>query len=103
MVIWLAMAGLTVAVVAALVWPLTRPPPAVAPRAHFDAAVYRDRLAELERDLARGAIGPSEAEAARNEVSRRILGTLSGGERKTENETSLPWRSIASTALVVPL
>ena len=59
MLIWLAMAGLTAAVVAALVWPLTRRTPVAAPRAQFDAAVYRDQLAELERDRARGAIGPA--------------------------------------------
>jgi cytochrome c-type biogenesis protein CcmH len=103
MLIWLAMAGLTIAVVAALVWPLTRRTPVAAPRAQFDAAVYRDQLAELERDLARGAIGPSEADAARNELSRRILGTLTDDGSKTRGEVSLPWRSAVSAALLVPL
>jgi cytochrome c-type biogenesis protein CcmH len=35
--------------------------------------VYRDQLAEVERDLARGTIAPDEAERTRLEVSRRIL------------------------------
>lgn len=35
--------------------------------------VYRDQLAEIERDLARGTVAPEEAERTRLEVSRRIL------------------------------
>ena len=36
-------------------------------------AVYREQLAELDRDQARGVLPASEAEAARIEVSRRLL------------------------------
>lgn len=36
-------------------------------------SVYRDQLSEVERDLARGLIAEGEAEAARTEISRRIL------------------------------
>src|ERR1700676_3389223 len=36
-------------------------------------AVYRDQLAEVERDLARGLLAADEAEAARTEIARRIL------------------------------
>lgn len=39
----------------------------------FDVQVYRDQLREVERDLARGVVGESEAEAIRTEVSRRLL------------------------------
>ncbi len=35
--------------------------------------VYKDQLAEVERDLARGVIGADEAERSRIEVSRRLL------------------------------
>ena len=35
--------------------------------------VYRDQLAEVDRDLARGVLGESEAERLRLEISRRIL------------------------------
>lgn len=40
-----------------------------------DAAlkVYRDQLAEVDRDLARGVLAPSEAERLKTEVSRRLL------------------------------
>ncbi|MGH6962051.1 MAG: c-type cytochrome biogenesis protein CcmI, partial [Dongiaceae bacterium] len=42
-------------------------------RASFDLAVYRDQLAELERDLARGVLTPDQAAAARLEIERRML------------------------------
>lgn len=38
-----------------------------------DAELYRDQLAELDRDVARGTISPDEAEGARAEVSRRLI------------------------------
>src|ERR1700678_4399870 len=43
------------------------------PNETSEAAVYRDQLAEIERDVAGGLIGASEAEAARVEISRRLL------------------------------
>lgn len=36
-------------------------------------AIYRDQMAEVDRDLARGLIDAGEAERARTEVARRIL------------------------------
>lgn len=38
-----------------------------------DIQVYRDQLAEVDRDLARGVIGAEEAERARLEIKRRLL------------------------------
>ncbi len=39
----------------------------------YDIAVYRDQLAEVDRDVARGMLDPEAAERTRTEVSRRIL------------------------------
>jgi len=38
-----------------------------------DISVYRDQLRELDVDVARGIVAPQEAEAARVEISRRLL------------------------------
>lgn len=38
-----------------------------------DLAVYRDQLAEVERDLARGTLAEAEAQRLRTEVQRRML------------------------------
>ena len=74
MMIWLICAGMTAAVVAALLVPFTRKSSgSLNSDADFNLAVYRDQLQELERDQGRGLIGAAEAEAARNEISRRLL------------------------------
>src|ERR1700675_2890954 len=38
-----------------------------------EAAGYKDQLTEIDRDVAAGLIGSPEAEAARVEISRRLL------------------------------
>jgi cytochrome c-type biogenesis protein CcmH len=55
--------------------PLLRGNRPMAGRASFDQAVYRDQLRELDRDIARGLITPTEADAARLEIQRRLLAT----------------------------
>lgn len=40
---------------------------------HPDLKVYRDQLAEVDRDLARGTLSADEAQRLRIEVSRRLL------------------------------
>jgi cytochrome c-type biogenesis protein CcmH len=41
--------------------------------AEFDLSVYRDQLAEIERDMERGVLVPEEAQRLRTEISRRLL------------------------------
>ncbi len=45
----------------------------VGSRAASDVQVYRGQLEEVERDVARGVIGPQEAERVHAEVARRLL------------------------------
>jgi cytochrome c-type biogenesis protein CcmH len=73
MAIWIILAAMTAGVVAVLLSPLGRRRSNPS-RAAYGQAVFRDQLAELDRDEARGAIGAEEAAAARNEVSRRLIG-----------------------------
>ncbi len=73
MVIWFVFAALTAAVVGALALPFLRRYTVAPERASFDRAVYIDQLAELDRDRARGIVGEAEADAARNEISRRLI------------------------------
>lgn len=58
----------------AVLWPLSRSRTTRA--ASSDVAVYRAQLDEIERDRATGAIAAADAEAARVEVSRRLLGAV---------------------------
>lgn len=71
---WLAAGLITALAVLALLRPLLKPRPAApVERTPYDVAVYRDQLAEIERDLARGVITAEAAAAARLEIERRIL------------------------------
>jgi cytochrome c-type biogenesis protein CcmH len=72
MTLWFILGIMTAAALAAVAWPLARGR-ALASGAS-DLAVYRDQLEEIERDRADGRIGHDEFEAARTEVSRRLLG-----------------------------
>jgi cytochrome c-type biogenesis protein CcmH len=72
-----------------------------------EVALYRDQLAEIGRDVDRGVIGEAEAEAARIEVSRRLLAADDARQRAVrENSAANPrWRKgmAVAIALGVPL
>ena len=71
MALWFVFALMTAAAIFAVLWPLGR---RGAPQAEGDAVVvYRDQLAEIDRDAAASMIAPQEADAARVEISRRLL------------------------------
>jgi cytochrome c-type biogenesis protein CcmH len=71
MMLWVVFGLMTAAAIFAVLWPLGR---ARTPRTTgSDIAVYRDQLDEIARDRANRLIGEAEAEAARVEVSRRLL------------------------------
>ena len=71
MILWVIFALMTAAAIFAVVWPLGRPSRASA--GGSDLAVYKDQLKEIDSDRASGLIGEVEAEAARLEISRRLL------------------------------
>src|SRR5258708_20359385 len=71
-ILWIVIAVMTGSALLAVVMPLLRRRPApTSARAH-DLAVYRDQLAEVERDRGSGLINDDEAAAARLEIQPRI-------------------------------
>src|SRR2546423_15494476 len=71
MTLWFLFALMTGAAIFVVLWSLGRG--TQGQRAGSDLAVYRDQLDEIARDRAAGLIGDGEAEAARVEVSRRLI------------------------------
>lgn len=69
---WLAAGGMVVAVAAVLLR-ARHPVPTKAMPETGALPVYRDQLAEIDRDLARGMVTPVEAGRMRLEVQRRLL------------------------------
>ncbi|MGA8965843.1 MAG: c-type cytochrome biogenesis protein CcmI, partial [Pseudolabrys sp.] len=103
MTLWLILALMTGAAIFAVIWPLAQNSKAA--RSGSDVAVYRDQLNELERDLAAGSIGKTEAEAARVEISRRLLAAAEAAKAAAVAVTpsAAAWhrRAVALVALLL--
>jgi cytochrome c-type biogenesis protein CcmH len=71
MTLWFVFALMTAVAIFAVLWPLGR---GNQPQNDgSEAAVYKDQLAEIDRDVSAGLINLPEAEAARVEISRQLL------------------------------
>jgi cytochrome c-type biogenesis protein CcmH len=101
MMIWPVLTLMTVAAMAWLLFPVVgrRGASGLADRLDFDRAVFRDQLNELDRDVVRGIIGAGEAEAARNEISRRLLQAVPAAAASAPHA---PWVAILGV-LMIPL
>jgi cytochrome c-type biogenesis protein CcmH len=98
MALWFVFALMTAAAIFAVLWPLSR---AGRPQNEgSEATVYRDQFAEIERDVTAGLIGGSEAEAARVEISRRLLAAAEGRRDLPVASNTRLRRSAALIALV---
>ena len=106
MILWPIFALMTVGAVVAVWWPLARRQKSV--RSGSDIAVYRDQLDEIDRDEAASLIGNVEAEAARVEVSRRLIAAAETAKAATVAATPVPaakyrWATLAAAILLLPL
>jgi cytochrome c-type biogenesis protein CcmH len=100
MTLWFVFALMTAAAVFAVLWPLGR-----RGRPQNDGSetnVYKDQLAEVDRDLATGLIASSEAEAARVEISRRLL-AAADNQRDPPAASNLGLRRLAAVLALVGL
>src|SRR3954462_5870910 len=105
MLFWIVAAAMTAAVTAMVLTPLLRNRQTAGSeagsRASYDMEVYRDQLAELERDLARGVIDDRQAQAARTEIARRMLAVAEEGKREAAGTVSASSRGSRSIALAL--
>lgn len=101
MLFWILAAALSAVAVLFIVLPLLKAPRAEAgspSRNAYDLEVYRDQLAELERDRARGLITEAQVEAAKAEIARRMLSIAE--EKKRKASTAAPHRTKALAAML---
>jgi cytochrome c-type biogenesis protein CcmH len=98
MTLWLAMTLMTAAAIFAVLWPLGRRSPL---RSGSDVAVYRDQLDEIARDEATGLIPERDAEAARIEVSRRLIAAADAAPTVVVEGSARRRRVAAVAALVL--
>jgi len=102
MILWFAFALMTAAAIAAVLWPLSRPG---AGPGGSDTEVYRDQLDEIRRDQSAGLIGEAEAEAAKVEVSRRLIAAAdaAAAEKRGDDKPRLWGRRSTAVAAVALL
>jgi len=84
MVLWAVLAVLTAIVITVVCLPLVRPKSEQTHAAQSDAEIYKAQLSEIEDERKRGILTESEAEAARIEVSRRLLRSADKGDKTRE-------------------
>ena len=99
MTLWFVFALMTAAAIFAVLWPLgqgARPG-----QGGSETAVYKDQLAEIDRDVAVGRIGPPEAEAARVEIGRRLLAAAE--DVPAPPAASTPLRRMTAVAALIGL
>src|SRR5437868_5438842 len=97
----IALLGLTSLALALLLVPLLLRRHAEASRETYNLAVYRDQLAEVERDLGRGLLSPEQAEMARAEIGRRIL-ALPPARTSAASASSAPFAIATIAVLLLP-
>jgi cytochrome c-type biogenesis protein CcmH len=97
----LALVGLTMLALAMLLAPLLLRRQRGESREAYNLAVYRDQLAEIDRDLARGLLSLEQAEAARTEIGRRIL-ALSPTPAAPGSAATAPFAIATIAVLLLP-
>lgn len=99
---WIVVAILTAAVAIVLMYPLMRKTEVPETRRDGEVAVYRDQLAELDRERAAGLIGETEADYARAEIGRRLL-AAADSEQEVVKETRPLRHNLAASLITVLL
>ncbi len=101
MTLWFILGLMTAAAIFAVLWPLGRKSEL---RTGSDIAVYRAQLDEIEADRAAGRIAENEAQAARVEISRRLLAAADTAPTVVAGDSAPLRRAAALVALfLLPL
>ena len=100
--IWFLWAGMAAGAALAALWPILRRPaepgePDVAAR---EAAFYRAQLEEIGRDVERGQLPQSEAEAARAEAARRLIALKRATPESPQDAAPRGRHRLAAAALI---
>jgi cytochrome c-type biogenesis protein CcmH len=98
MTLWFVFAMMTAVAVFAVLWPLGRGVKAT--RQGSEANVYKDQLAEVDRDADSGLIGAAEASAARVEIGRRLLASADAERAVPVGSNRGSRRAVAVAALL---
>ncbi len=96
MTLWIILTALTALAAAWLTIPLVRRQEARVDARAATIAVLKDQLADVDLQLAAGAVQPGEAEGLRNEIRRRLL---AAGHISTELDRTMGHKALSGLAL----
>ena len=99
MTFWVVIFLIALLITGFLCFSLLRGRRADEPTAAFDLRVYREQLAGVDRDLARGVIADTDAEHVRTEISRRIL--AADAQMRGEVAVAGPSRTVSVITLLL--
>ena len=94
--VWMILAAMAALALVLILRPLLRRQEDGPSRAEYDTRVYKDQLAELERDTARGVITEDAASAARTEIARRLLAADEEARATTASSQHSSGRAVAA-------
>lgn len=100
MLFWIVAALMTAAVLVVVLVPLLKPRAGATGRAAYDLEVYRDQLAELDRERERGVITEAQAGAARAEIGRRMIAAADRSGTEVASVTPRRARALAAVLAV---
>ena len=107
MSVWIILGVLIVLALALMLAPLLFRARKAPGRGEYDLAIFKDQLREVDKDLERGVLDKEQAEAARVEISRKILKAGAGLEEGDAGSTVVATKSrtliLAGSLVMVPV
>lgn len=103
MLFWIIVAVLTAGIGVVLLYPLLRGARVAELGRTGEAAVYRDQMTELDRDLAGGLITSEQASYARAEIGRRLLAVSEAPDQTPAPQTGRKTYRLAQAFIIVLL
>lgn len=106
MLVWIIFAVMTAIAAVAVLLPFAQAQRRATSEGGSDAEVYKDQLEEIEKDVERGVVSAAEADAARLEISRRLLKANDLNDEGDPVSKPRKWRArtvLATAFIIVPI
>jgi cytochrome c-type biogenesis protein CcmH len=103
MLFWIIVSCVTALLAVALLAPLLRRSATAGGEHAHDVEVYRDQMAEVDRDAAAGLISAEEAENARAEIGRRLLSSADKASKETGGSRKASRHPLAQAFIILLL
>lgn len=103
MLFWILVSCVTALLAVALLAPLLRRSATAGGEHAHDVEVYRDQMAEVDRDAAAGLISAEEAENARAEIGRRLLSSADKASKETDASPKASRHPLAQAFIILLL